>query len=85
MKLEPSLERLMKRYGFLNLLDMLARICKRLAEQYGQAGKRAMHHTWREQGYETSSKWHRYERGLRRLVGELRHDEPTDVPVRRAK
>ena len=85
MKLEPSLERLIERYGFLNVLEALARICHRQAEQFGQAGKRAWTQLFQSQGFETSSRWHRDERALKRLLGELRHDEPTDVPAGRVK
>jgi len=81
MKLETSLERLLRRYGLLNLLEELAKICLRRAERFGEAGQRARLQPFQLQGFDSSSKWHRYARAIRALIGELRHDDPTDVPA----
>jgi hypothetical protein len=86
MKLERSLERLIKRYGPLEVLEALARIFLRWAERRGKAGKKSRTQPFKLQGFASSSVFYRYARALRRLVGELRHhDEPDSEPVGREK
>jgi hypothetical protein len=83
MKLETSLDRLLRRYGLLNLLEELARVCLARAQRYGKAGQCARLQPFQLQGYESSCQWHRYARAVRKILGEIRRDEPSDVPVRR--
>ena len=83
MKLEKSLERIIKRYGLLDTLDALALLCLRRGQEFGEAGKKARLQPFQLAGYEESTVWHQYARGIRRLAGELRHDEPDSDPVGR--
>ena len=83
MNLEKSLQRILKRSGLLDTLDALARVCLRHGEEFGQAGKKARLQPFQLAGYECSTVWHRYARGIKRLTGELRHDEPDAEPVAR--
>ena len=85
MKLEKSLQRIIKRHGLLDTLDALALLCLRRGEDFGQAGKKARLQPFQFAGYECSTIWHRYARAIRRLTGELRHDEPDSEPVGREK
>jgi len=85
MKPDKSVERILKRHGLLDTLDALARVCLLRGEDYGKAGKKARLQPFQLAGYECSTIWHRYARAIRKLTGELRHDEPDADPVRREK